>query len=123
LLYLFEYIFASLSNHRIHYGNQDQFINKNYGVIVILWDRIFGIYLTEYKKSMYGITHKLDKPGNPFYINFNQFIEIRKDLRRADKIRKINFYMFVVPIAIEKDRVRLEKYSENEKSNNNILDL
>jgi hypothetical protein len=31
--------------------------------------------------------------------------------------------MFVVPIAIEKDRVRLEKYSNNEKNNNNILDL
>ena len=123
LSYLFEYIFDSHSNHRIHYGTQDQFINKNYAAIVILCDRIFGTYHTEYKKSMYGITHKLDKPGNPFYMNFRQFIDIRKDVRRADKIRKTIFYMFVVPIAIEKDRVRLEKYSKNEKSNNNILDL
>ena|GEM_PF-2927798 len=36
LSYLFEYIFDSHSNHRIHYGTQDQFINKNYAAIVIL---------------------------------------------------------------------------------------
>jgi hypothetical protein len=73
-------------------------------------------------KYVYGITHKLDKPGNPFYINFYKFIDMGKDMRRAYEIRKIIFYIFVVTIDSEKDRVRFKKYSENDKYNN-ILDI
>ncbi len=53
-------------------------------------------------KYVYGITHRLDKPGNPFYINFHKFIDIGKDMRRADEIRKIIFYIFVLLLIVKK---------------------
>jgi sterol desaturase/sphingolipid hydroxylase (fatty acid hydroxylase superfamily) len=111
----FEYIFATPSNHRVHHGSQDKFINKNFGATFILWDRMFGTYQTEDEQAVYGLTRKLDKPGNPFYINFHEFIDIWKDVRRADGIRKIVFYTFGDPIDIGKDKVRLEKERENAK--------
>ncbi|MEO7802279.1 MAG: sterol desaturase family protein [Ginsengibacter sp.] len=103
----FEYIFATPSNHRVHHGSQDKFINKNFGATFIVWDRIFGTYQFEDEKVVYGLTHKLDDKGNPFYINFHEFIDIWKDVRRAKGIRKKMFYLFGDPIAVAKDKVRL----------------
>jgi len=111
----FEYIFATPSNHRVHHGSQDKFINKNFGATFILWDRMFGTYQCEDEKVVYGLTHKLDKPGNPFYINFHEFIDIWKDVCSADGVRKKMFYAFGNPIDVAKDKVRLEKEREKKK--------
>jgi len=111
----FEYIFATPSNHRVHHGSQDKFINKNFGATFILWDRMFGTYQCEDEKAVYGLTHKLDKPGNPFYINFHEFIDIWKDVCSADGVRKKMFYAFGNPIDVAKDKVRLEKEREKKK--------
>jgi sterol desaturase/sphingolipid hydroxylase (fatty acid hydroxylase superfamily) len=111
----FEYIFATPSNHRVHHGSQDKFINKNFGATFILWDRIFGTYQSEDEKVVYGLTHKLDNSGNPFYINFHEFIDIWKDVCGANGIRKKMFYMFGDPIDIAKDKVRIKDKSERVK--------
>lgn len=100
-----EYIFATPSNHRVHHGSQDKFINKNFAATFILWDRIFGTYQPEDEKAVYGLTHKLDNKGNPFYINFHEFIDIWKDVRSAKGIRKKMFYLFGDPIDVAKDKV------------------
>lgn len=100
----FEYIFATPSNHRVHHGSQDKFINKNFGATFILWDRLFGTYQLEDEKARYGLTHKLANEGNPFYVNFHEFIDIWKDMRRAKGLRKKMFYLFGDPIAIAKDK-------------------
>jgi sterol desaturase/sphingolipid hydroxylase (fatty acid hydroxylase superfamily) len=111
----FEYIFATPSNHRVHHGSQDKFINKNFGATFILWDRIFHTYQAEDEKAVYGLTHKLDKPGNPFYINFHEFIDIWKDVRRADGIKKKMFYLFGDPIDIAKHKMKFEDKSKRAK--------
>ncbi len=103
----FEYIFATPSNHRVHHGSQDKFINKNFGATFIFWDRMFGTYQVEDEKVKYGLTHSIPNKGNPFYINFHEFIDIWKDMRRAKGLRKKMFYLFGDPIAIEKDKAAL----------------
>lgn len=99
-----EYIFATPSNHRVHHGSQDKFINKNFGATFIIWDRIFGTYQVEDEKVVYGLTHKLENKGNPFYINFHEFIDIWNDVRSVKGIRKKLFYVFGDPIAIAQDK-------------------
>ncbi|HEX4910037.1 MAG TPA: sterol desaturase family protein, partial [Permianibacter sp.] len=43
----FDRVFVSPSNHRVHHGQNDYCIDKNYGGILILWDRLFGSFVEE----------------------------------------------------------------------------
>jgi alkylglycerol monooxygenase len=51
----FDRIFASPSNHRVHHGVNDQYLDKNYGGILIIWDRLFGTFVEEGEKPVYGV--------------------------------------------------------------------
>lgn len=42
-----EYIFDTPSNHRAHHGTNGEYIDKNYGGVIILFDRWFGTYVEE----------------------------------------------------------------------------
>ncbi|RYY26731.1 MAG: sterol desaturase family protein [Chitinophagaceae bacterium] len=97
---IIEYIFATPSNHRVHHGSQEQYINKNYAATFIIWDRIFGTFQKEEEKVKYGITHNIPHKANPVYIVFHEFIDIWKDLKSAKSVREFFFYLFGNPIAI-----------------------
>jgi len=43
----FDAVFNSPSNHRVHHATQPEYIDKNYGGILIIWDRLFGTYQKE----------------------------------------------------------------------------
>ena len=51
----FDFVFASPSNHRVHHGINDQYLDKNYGGILILWDRLFGTFEEEVEKPVFGV--------------------------------------------------------------------
>ncbi|MCU7550290.1 sterol desaturase family protein [Chitinophagaceae bacterium LB-8] len=101
---LVEYVFATPSNHRVHHGSQEKYINKNYGATFIIWDRIFGTYQKEEEQAIYGLTHQLEDKSNPFYVNFHEYIDIWKDLKGAKGLRKKMFYVFGDPINIARDK-------------------
>jgi sterol desaturase/sphingolipid hydroxylase (fatty acid hydroxylase superfamily) len=71
------------SVHRVHHATNAHYIDKNYGGILILWDRLFGTYQVENKKPVYGLTTEL-KSSNPLTINFREFRTIYKDVIRAE---------------------------------------
>ena len=100
----FEYIFATPSNHRVHHGSQEQYINKNYGATFIFWDRLFGTYEPENEKVKYGLTHSITNKGNPIYINFHEFVDMWKDMRLAKGFKQKCFFLFGNPIAIAKEK-------------------
>ncbi len=54
----FEYIFATPSNHRVHHGSQEKYINKNYGATFIFWDRMFGTFQPE-EEQVLILMHRL----------------------------------------------------------------
>lgn len=110
-----EYIFATPSNHRVHHGSQEKYINKNYGATFIFWDRLFGTYVKEAEKVQYGLNHKISNKGNPLYINFHEFIDIWKDVRKAKGFKMKFFYLFGNPInvAYKKEQIkRAELFNE-----------
>ncbi|MFC5283926.1 sterol desaturase family protein [Pedobacter alpinus] len=115
----FEYIFATPSNHRVHHGSQEKYINKNFGATFIIWDRIFGTYEPEDEKVIYGLTHKLEKKGNPFYINFHEFIDIWKDMRDAKGFKKKWFFLFGDPSDIYHEKLKSFNHLEQ---NNSVKD-
>ncbi len=51
----FDYVFASPSNHRVHHGVNERYLDKNYGGILIVWDRLFGTFEEEVEKPVFGV--------------------------------------------------------------------
>lgn len=87
-----EYFLVTPSHHRIHHAINPCYIDKNYGGILIIWDRIFGTFQEELtdQKPTYGITRPV-QTWNPIKINFLHFSLLLKDAWRTtnywDKIR------------------------------------
>lgn len=53
-----EWIFNTPALHRVHHASNEQYMDRNYGGMLILWDRLFGTYLPEDEAPRYGITEK-----------------------------------------------------------------
>ncbi|MDQ8037049.1 MAG: sterol desaturase family protein [Pedobacter sp.] len=74
----FEWMFDSASNHRVHHGRNAQYIDKNYGGVLMLYDHIFGTYEPEVEKVEYGTTRQI-KSYNWFVLNFHEFVDMWRD--------------------------------------------
>jgi sterol desaturase/sphingolipid hydroxylase (fatty acid hydroxylase superfamily) len=92
-----EYILATPSNHRVHHGSQDKYINKNFGATFIIWDRIFGTYQEEQEQVVYGITHNIDHKANPVHINFHEVIQMIQDVRSSKSWKERFLFVFGDP--------------------------
>ena len=85
-----ELIFTTPSHHRVHHGVNTQYLDKNFGEFLIIWDRVFGSFAEEQEKVVYGI-YDHPKSWNPISINFH-FYKILWNYAREtpywwDKIR------------------------------------
>lgn len=97
---LIEFLFATPSNHRVHHGSQEKYINKNYGATFIFWDRLFGTYQKEEEQAEYGITNNIEHKSNPLHLNFHEYIDMWKDVKAAKGLRRKLFFVFGDPIEI-----------------------
>ncbi len=79
--------FNTPSVHRVHHGSNPEYLDKNYGGILMIWDHLFGTYRAEIKPVTYGITCPLGT-ANPLTINFHEFGDIIRDLKRHKGWRK-----------------------------------
>lgn len=73
----YDRVFISPSNHRVHHGQNAYCIDKNYGAILILWDRLFGTFAEEHDAEpvIYGIRSPV-KSWNPIWANFYVFDKV-----------------------------------------------
>jgi len=62
----FDRVFSSPSNHRVHHAVNDRYIDKNYGAIFVLWDRMFGTFEEETEPCVYGTRAPLNS-WNPLW--------------------------------------------------------
>jgi sterol desaturase/sphingolipid hydroxylase (fatty acid hydroxylase superfamily) len=74
---LLEGIIDTPSAHRVHHGSNPVYIDKNFGGILMIWDRIFGTYQPETEPVKYGITSGF-AGHNPFKLIFQGFIDLAK---------------------------------------------
>jgi sterol desaturase/sphingolipid hydroxylase (fatty acid hydroxylase superfamily) len=77
-----EGIFNTPSHHRVHHGMNHQYLDKNYGGILIVWDRLFGTWEPERERVRYGLTKQLTT-FNPVQVAFHEYIALWRDLRAA----------------------------------------
>ena len=77
-----ELVLNTPSHHRVHHGANKQYIDKNYGGVLILWDRLFGTFEPEVRRVKYGLTKNI-KTFNPLRIAYHELADIGRDVRRA----------------------------------------
>ena len=88
----YEWIFVTPSNHRVHHAQNDLYMDRNYGGIFILWDRLFGTFQEELAEDppVYGIRGAL-KSWNPLraltHIYVDMFRDSVRTARWSDKLR------------------------------------
>jgi sterol desaturase/sphingolipid hydroxylase (fatty acid hydroxylase superfamily) len=82
----FEAVFNTPSHHRVHHGVNEQYLDRNYGGILIIWDRLFGTYEPEGERVRYGLTTQL-RTFRPVRVAFHEYIAMWHDLKRATGLR------------------------------------
>lgn len=81
----YEFIFVTPSNHRVHHAKNKVYVDKNYGGVFILWDRIFGTFQPELdnEKVIFGISTQLAS-WNPIWGNLHFVTSLCKDAWRTN---------------------------------------
>lgn len=93
-----EGIINTPSAHRVHHAANLDYLDANYGGVLLVFDRLFGTYLPERDDLpvRYGLVHRLET-NNPLKIAFCQWIPLFKDLGRARNAREFFGYLFMPP--------------------------
>jgi sterol desaturase/sphingolipid hydroxylase (fatty acid hydroxylase superfamily) len=91
-----EAVFNTASHHRVHHGANPQYLDKNYGGILIIWDRMFGTFEPEVRRIKYGLTKNI-KTFNPMRIGYHEFIDIARDVRAATGLKNKLGHVFGRP--------------------------
>ncbi len=81
-----EYFLVTPSHHRVHHGSNPKYLDRNMGMFLIIWDKIFGTFQPElpkeqYQPIRYGLTRPLEKE-DPLHLVIHEWKSIGRDLSR-----------------------------------------
>src|SRR5665213_1419695 len=93
-----EYFFTTPSHHRVHHGANVKYLDKNYGMFLIIWDKMFGTFRAEdpLEPVQYG-TVKDVAYKNYFDVIFNEYGQIIKDAKQKIPLKHKLLYIFGPP--------------------------
>jgi len=92
----FEWVFNTPSHHRVHHGSQQSYLDRNYGGILIVWDRLFRTFEPERERVVYGLTKNLGT-FRPVKVALGEYGAIARDLRGASSWRDRAGYLLRGP--------------------------
>lgn len=92
-----EWWFDTPSNHRVHHGRNPQYIDKNYGGVLIVFDRWFGTYEEEQEKVEYGIATRQPRSYNFLVLNFHEFADMWRDVFHAGSLSQRLAHLWMPP--------------------------
>ncbi len=95
----FEALFVSPSHHRVHHASNIRYLDKNMGMCLIIWDKIFGTFQEEMESDpvQYGLTKPLENNSNPINVIFHEWKSIGKDIRKKTSFINRLSYIFMPP--------------------------
>jgi len=93
-----EYVFVTPSHHRVHHASNARYLDKNMGMVLILWDRWFGTFQQEDPRDpvRYGVAGK-SQQGGLLDIVFREFLVMGNDVRKAPSFMDKLGYVFGPP--------------------------
>ncbi len=71
------------SHHRVHHGSNSQYLDRNHGSILIVWDRLFGTFEPEDEEVVYGLTKNIET-HNLLRVATHEYADIASDVVEAD---------------------------------------
>ena len=74
-----ETVLNTPSHHRVHHGSNSQYIDRNHGSILIVWDKLFGTFEPEGEPVVYGLTTNVDT-YNPAVVATHEYRDILRDV-------------------------------------------
>ena len=77
-----EWVLNTPSHHRVHHGCDEKYLDRNYGAVLIVWDRLFGTFQAEEETPRYGLKRDFDSV-NPIAVWFSELPRFFADLARA----------------------------------------
>jgi hypothetical protein len=93
-----EWVLNTPSAHRVHHASNLEYLDGNYGGVLIVFDRLFGTYIAE--RADVPCRYGLVKPitgYNLLEIEFHQWAALWRDLRGARSLREAAGYLFKPP--------------------------
>jgi sterol desaturase/sphingolipid hydroxylase (fatty acid hydroxylase superfamily) len=95
----FEWFFVSPSHHRVHHASNVIYLDKNMGMCLIIWDKLFGTFQEELPNEpvKYGLTKPLDNHYHPVKIVLHEWQSIGKDLQKKTSFATKLKYLFMPP--------------------------
>lgn len=100
-----EYIIVTPSHHRVHHSSNLEYLDKNYGDMLIIWDKIFGTFAPETTEPIYGLTKPLNSQSF-LWQHFHYFLELGLAFQMAPSVRDKIQVVFGSPAAFD-PRIRL----------------
>ena len=91
-----EWVFNTPSHHRVHHGSNAQYIDKNYGNLLIIWDRMFGTFEPEEESVRYGLVKNVNT-YDPTKITFMGWQEMFKNIKSSNNFKEALYFIFGPP--------------------------
>lgn len=96
-----EYFMATPSHHRVHHASNTIFLDKNMGMVFIVWDKLFGTFASEDdlkdEEIRFGLTKNIERPNHPVDIVFHEWRNIGEDLKKDLPLMTKLKYLFMPP--------------------------
>ena len=81
-----ELVLNTPSHHRVHHGSNRQYLDRNHGSILIVWDKLFGTFEPEVEPVVYGLTKNIES-CSPAVIATHEWRDIAGDVATAQTWR------------------------------------
>ncbi|MBD8505172.1 sterol desaturase family protein [Hoyosella sp. G463] len=92
----FELVLNTPSHHRVHHGSDPEYLDKNYGGVLIVWDRLLGTFQEELHRPRYGLTTPVGT-YNVLKLQYHEYGNIFRDVRSARSWRDKLGFIFAPP--------------------------
>ena len=92
-----EWIFNTPSHHRVHHGSNKQYIDKNYGNLLIIWDRMFGTFEPEQEEVEFGLVNNVNT-FNPVKVTFMAWVSMINELKQKNSLSEVIKVIFGPPV-------------------------
>lgn len=89
---ILEYIFVTPSHHRVHHASNPEYLDKNYGDVLIIWDKLFGTFKKEESEIVYGLTKPLNSNSflwQHFHFVLELMVAVKREKGLMNKLRKL----------------------------------
>jgi sterol desaturase/sphingolipid hydroxylase (fatty acid hydroxylase superfamily) len=93
-----EYVLVTPSHHRVHHASNVRYLDKNMGMVLIIWDKIFGTFQKEEQHDpiVYGLTKNINT-HHPVKMVMHEWQAIASDLKKNCSFKHKLLYLFGPP--------------------------